>query len=76
MTTTDNPLTENATKTENRCQSCGAFVTRDFARVFGNNNGQVFGCLECMSATDVKKGKARAETVDPSLPGIGGAIPR
>ena len=51
---------------ENRCQSCGSFVTRDFARVFGNNHNEVFGCLECMSATEVKKGGASAEHVDTS----------
>ncbi|WP_225741293.1 DUF7563 family protein [Halorussus halophilus] len=65
MTQTDNKLTTSSdTMAENRCQSCGSFVTRDFARVFGNNRNQVFGCLECMTATEVKKGGARAETVD------------
>ena len=44
----------------NHCQNCGSFVTRDFARVFGNNHNEVFGCLECMTATDVKKGIARS----------------
>ncbi|GAA0198536.1 hypothetical protein GCM10009000_010480 [Halobacterium noricense] len=39
-------------------------MTRDFARVFGNNENDVFGCLECMTATEVKKGGARAEHVD------------
>ncbi len=61
--TTTNPLT-SGTNTENRCESCGSFVTKDFARVFGNNDGQVFGCLECMTATEVKKGGARADEVD------------
>ncbi|WP_049970468.1 DUF7563 family protein [Haladaptatus cibarius] len=65
MTTTDSRLTSrNDTVTENRCRSCGSFVTRDFARVFGNNENDVFGCLECMTATEVKKGGARAEHVD------------
>lgn len=65
MTTTDSRITgRNDTVTENRCQSCGSFVTRDFARVFGNNENDVFGCLECMTATEVKKGGARAEHVD------------
>lgn len=31
------------------CRNCGAFVTTDFARVFGNNDGEVFGCPECTS---------------------------
>lgn len=54
---------------ENRCRNCGSFVTRDFARVFGNNYNEVYGCLECMTATEVKRGGARAENVDTS--GIG-----
>lgn len=40
------------------CNNCGAFVTPDFARVFGDNDGEVFGCLECQTATDVKDGAA------------------
>jgi hypothetical protein len=36
---------------EYRCYNCGAFVTQDFARVFGNNDNEVFGCLDCMDAT-------------------------
>ena len=65
MTTTDNRLTNgDDTMAENRCQSCGSFVTRDFARVFGNNHNEVFGCLECMTATEVKKGGARADEGD------------
>jgi Zn finger protein HypA/HybF involved in hydrogenase expression len=31
------------------CRNCGAFVTPDFARVFGSNDGEVFGCPECTS---------------------------
>lgn len=50
-----------------QCQSCGSFVTRDFARVFGSNDGEVYGCLDCMTASQVKRGAARGadvETVD------------
>ncbi|WP_438267097.1 DUF7563 family protein [Haladaptatus salinisoli] len=43
---------------EHRCRNCGAFVTRDFVRVFGTNDDKVFGCFECMHATDVKRGGA------------------
>ena len=65
MTVSNDQMTSgNDTVAENRCRSCGSFVTRDFARVFGNNHNEVFGCLECMTATEVKKGGARAEEVD------------
>lgn len=74
MTTTDNRLrTGDGTHAENRCRNCGSFVTRDFARVFGDNENQVFGCLDCMTATEVKKGGARAEQVDTNI--IGGRDP-
>jgi len=29
------------------CEHCGAFVTDDFARVFGDNQNRVDGCIEC-----------------------------
>lgn len=48
-----------------RCEECGSFVTREFARVFGNNRNEVHGCLECMSGTAVKRGAARAADADP-----------
>lgn len=46
------------TLAEDRCRNCGAFVTDRFARVFGDNEDRVFGCFDCMTATDVKNGLA------------------
>ncbi len=43
---------------ETQCRNCGSFVTPQFTRVFGNNQNVVFGCFECMTATDVKRGSA------------------
>jgi hypothetical protein len=43
---------------DTRCENCGSFVTRDFARVFGDNQNTVHGCLDCMNGTDVKDGHA------------------
>lgn len=31
------------------CDNCGTFVTPDYARVFGDNDGVVHGCPECMA---------------------------
>ena len=45
-----------------RCRSCGTQVTRDFIRVFGDNNGAVYGCLECEAAAEIHKGAAAQET--------------
>ena len=57
-------MSTDRSTSENRCQSCGSFVTRDFARVFGNNQNEVYACLECTTSTEVKRGGARAEDVD------------
>lgn len=44
------------------CHNCGSFVTSEFARVFGNNDGDVFGCPECMSLGLLMRGvSARQE---------------
>ncbi len=40
------------------CNNCGAFVTRDFARVFGDNQENVNGCVECTTGRDLKSGAA------------------
>jgi hypothetical protein len=29
------------------CHNCDSFVTPTFARVFGNNEGEVFSCPDC-----------------------------
>ena len=39
------------------CNACGGFVTPDFARVFGDNTDEVYGCSECLSAADILGGK-------------------
>ncbi len=43
---------------DTQCRNCGTFVTPQFTRVFGNNRNEVFGCFECMTATEVKRGRA------------------
>ncbi|WP_227377309.1 DUF7563 family protein [Haladaptatus halobius] len=44
---------------QNRCQKCGAFVTPQFARVFGNNVDEVYGCFTCLEKRAVRRGAAR-----------------
>lgn len=41
-----------------QCQNCGGFVTRDFARVFGDNRDAVHGCPDCEDATAILGGRA------------------
>ena len=38
------------------CNHCGAFVSPEFVRVFGDNHGVLPGCLSCATATDVRTG--------------------
>ncbi|WP_233274872.1 DUF7563 family protein [Haladaptatus cibarius] len=49
---------DDSTMADTQCRNCGSFVTPQFTRVFGNNQNEVFGCFECMTATEVKRGRA------------------
>jgi hypothetical protein len=40
------------------CQNCGSYVTESFARVFGNNECEVFGCPRCLPFTSLMDGAA------------------
>lgn len=48
--------TASASSSSNTCSRCGAFVTEQFTRVFGNNDDEVFGCLSCGTARDLREG--------------------
>ncbi|WP_162994070.1 DUF7563 family protein [Halalkalicoccus subterraneus] len=41
-----------------QCDECDHHVTADFHRVFADNDGRLFGCPNCLSATAIKNGKA------------------
>jgi hypothetical protein len=43
------------------CNECGGFVSKDFVRVFGANDGDVFACPDCSTTTNLVHGAA-AET--------------
>jgi predicted SprT family Zn-dependent metalloprotease len=38
------------------CRNCGGHVTARFRRVFGDNDGEVWGCRECMGSTEIVNG--------------------
>ncbi|MDX1748159.1 MAG: hypothetical protein R3324_19670 [Halobacteriales archaeon] len=42
------------------CKNCGSYVTARFARVFGNNEREVFGCPRCSAFADLMDGSASA----------------
>ncbi|MFB6120544.1 MAG: hypothetical protein ABEJ68_05440 [Halobacteriaceae archaeon] len=35
------------------CNRCGAFVTARFARVFGDNDDEVWGCPNCSTLAEL-----------------------
>ncbi|WP_423744766.1 hypothetical protein V5735_01605 (plasmid) [Haladaptatus sp. SPP-AMP-3] len=41
-----------------QCDNCEAHITRRFQRVFGNEDGEVFGCPRCTTGSDLFEGKA------------------
>jgi hypothetical protein len=41
-----------------RCNLCDAFVTPRFARVFGDNEDDVYGCYSCMTVSELADGEA------------------
>ena len=38
------------------CKNCECFVTPDFVRVFGNNDGEVFRCADCAPFRELTMG--------------------
>jgi hypothetical protein len=44
------------------CRRCGSFVTQEFTRVFGDNEGQVDGCVDCRSTRELTSGVTGRET--------------
>ncbi len=67
--------TEDSTSAARECQRCGSRVSERFARVFGDNDDEVHGCLECMSAADVKRGGTKEGNDGSMYEGIrGGAV--
>jgi hypothetical protein len=46
------------------CRFCGAHVSDDFRRVFGDEDGVAHRCLACDSRFRVQRGSATGVTVD------------
>jgi len=41
---------------ERTCENCGEYVTKQFVRVFGANDGSVYGCMNCSTGRDLRDG--------------------
>ncbi|MFC4248249.1 hypothetical protein ACFOZ7_15145 [Natribaculum luteum] len=48
------PMTSRSQTTAPRCVNCGHQVTRQFARVFGDNRDVVHACPECSTYREMK----------------------
>lgn len=44
------------------CATCGEHVTARFQRVFAGNDGEVYGCPDCMEMTAIVNGEAATLT--------------
>ncbi|WP_435366042.1 DUF7563 family protein [Haloarchaeobius sp. DYHT-AS-18] len=44
------------------CNGCGGFVTSRFARVFGDNGNDIYGCRSCLPLTALVEGAASRDT--------------
>ncbi|WP_331233260.1 DUF7563 family protein [Natronorarus salvus] len=53
------------------CTQCGAFVTPDFVRVFGDNTKEVHGCLSCTSSRKIYAGRGARSGEFTSRPELG-----
>lgn len=38
------------------CENCGEYVTKQFVRVFGANDGSLYGCMNCSTGRDLRDG--------------------
>ena len=41
-----------------QCRNCDSYVTLDFARVFGDDDDEVFGCPKCAPFSALMGGQA------------------
>jgi ferredoxin-like protein FixX len=48
--------TDPETRSSTYCRNCGSYVTTCFARVFGNNEDEVYACLECSTMRALREG--------------------
>jgi len=45
-------------KESRECENCGQYVTKQFVRVFGGNDGKVYGCPNCLTGRELRAGKS------------------
>ena len=45
-----------STLADTRCRNCGSHVSRQFVRVFGTDDNELYGCLDCSTARNLRQG--------------------
>jgi len=53
---------------KSRCEYCGSYVTRDFRRVYGDDNDRAHRCHDCDTLVRLREGSAaglEVRTPDP-----------
>ncbi len=60
MNTNWNPQADD--EPQHRCETCGTHVHPDMIRVYGDENGDLYACIECSTPRDLRQGAG----VDPT----------
>lgn len=48
---------QSGTHQTNQCEKCNSYISFQFARVFGDNNNRVYGCLNCEKLHVLREGE-------------------
>jgi hypothetical protein len=56
MPTKIDTVGDEQTTGQTRCLSCGSYVTDGFVRVFGDNQNDLYACLECTTMGALRAG--------------------
>ena len=54
--------TDETHTSQRTCENCGEYVTKQFVRVFGANDGSVYGCMSCSTGRDLRDGGGKQPT--------------
>jgi len=58
MPTVPEATSHETTPGSTQCRNCGTYVSSRFARVFGDNDDQVYRCIECSTLRALQQGAA------------------
>lgn len=53
----DTPTLTTGQTAQRECENCGEYVTKQFARVFGDESGTVHACMNCSTGRQLRNGE-------------------